>query len=106
MHDIRMIRNKISHCHDLEAREVYESLDNIQRFFEMFQINKENQISRMKEEYVDKINNMRLMALEKLTKEEQYKQVIRSINASDQVFEFRGYNEIYKEICGLEFQAF
>ena len=56
LHDIKMMRNKISHCHDLEAREVYESLDNIQRFFETFKDNCSNHISQMKHDYVDKIN--------------------------------------------------
>ena len=34
--DIKMTRNKFSHSEELETREVYEQIDNIQRFFEMF----------------------------------------------------------------------
>ena len=45
LHDIKTVRNKLCHNQDLEAREVYESLDNIQRFFELFQENMPNKFS-------------------------------------------------------------
>ena len=70
-----MTRNKVSHSADLEAREIYEQIDNIQRFFEMFAENRPNEISQKKNQYVEKLNTLRLLAMDKLVREEQLKQV-------------------------------
>lgn len=53
------------------------------------------------------INKRRLLALEHLMKEEQYKQIARCINnAGRQICELKGYHEIYNQAIGLEFQHF
>ena len=104
MHDIKTVRNKLCHNQDLEAREVYESLDNIQRFFELFKENMPNKFSQRKHEFVEMINKRRVLALENLMKEEQYKQIARCIrNAGRQICELKGYHEIYTQALGLDF---
>ena len=53
------------------------------------------------------INKRRLLALENLMKEEQYKQIARCINnAGRQICELKGYHEIYNQAIGLEFQQY
>ena len=38
LREIKQTRNKFSHSEEVEAREVYEQVDNIQRFFDMFKL--------------------------------------------------------------------
>lgn len=52
------------------------------------------------------MNELRLVILERMVKEEQIKQVIRSCKASEQGFEFRGYNEEYQRLVHLGVQTF
>lgn len=48
LRDIKMIRNKFSHSHDIDARELYEHIDNITRFFEQFKEGMPNDFSKKK----------------------------------------------------------
>jgi hypothetical protein len=61
--DIKMLRNKVSHSGELEAREIYEQVDNIQRFFETFKSGCPNSISINKDSLVWNLNVRRLLAL-------------------------------------------
>jgi len=61
----------------------------------------------MREDFVRLLDRLRLFILEKMIREEQYKQILRSLDASNgQVFEFRGYNELYAEETGLSISHF
>ena len=62
--DIKTLRNKICHNTELDAREIYDSLSNIQTYFEMFKEGLNNPISKNKLKYVDYINTKRLQILE------------------------------------------
>ena len=73
-----MARNKIAHSHDVEAREVYDTLSSLQKFFETFKEGANNNISQNKHVYIDCVNNYRLFMLERMVREEQIKQVLKS----------------------------
>ena len=56
----------------------------------------------MRSEIINMLDRLRLFILEKMVKEEQYKQILRSLDAENrQIFEFRGYNEVYVNAVGL-----
>ena len=102
-----MTRNKINHSQQLEVREIYEQVDSLQKFFECFLEGRNNKISQLKDQFVRLIDNMRLFILEKLIREEQYKQILRSLGSQNgQIFEFRGYNELYASAVGLPVSNF
>ena len=73
LREIKQTRNKFSHSEEVEAREVYEQVDNIQRFFQMFKSNLNNNISQNKARYAKHLNEQRLYILERLVREEQLK---------------------------------
>ena len=51
-------------------RELYKFLDTLVEFFETFKDNQNNPISINKTSYIDYFNKLRLLALEKLVREE------------------------------------
>jgi len=85
----------------LEVREIYDQITNVEKFFEAFAEGRNNRISQMRNEIVNMLDRLRLFILEKMVKEEQYKQILRSLEAENQIFEFRGYNEVYVNAVGL-----
>ena len=94
--DIVDIRNHICHNRDLSVRQIYENINNIQEFFELFKDGLANPMSKNKKKYLMYINEKRLKVLSQLTIEEQHLQLIRNCETKDQqIFEFRGFQEFY-----------
>lgn len=79
LHDIKNLRNRFSHSEEINAREMYEGINNIQKFFESFAPNRPNSISMHRESYIQHLDRQRLLALENLVEEETLLQIKRCL---------------------------
>jgi len=71
--DIKMLRNKYSHCQELEAKEIYDIIRNLECIIELFKEGRDNPISLSKAEYLKDVNKLRLFIMDRMVKEEMFK---------------------------------
>ena len=99
LHDVKRIRNQISHNRLVDAHQSYILLSNLDFIISCFKDGRQNSISASKKRLLAQVEKVRLFMLDRLVEEEQCKMVRKCIDAQlVETFELRGCPDIYKEI--------